>query len=405
MIKKLKIKFVLLCMLSLFALLSVLVIVMNTVNYSTVVTESDNILNFLIKNNLISHDEGVQEAISKLPYEVRFFSVMVSDDGSVLDLDLNNISTVDAARADEFVLRAMQSDMTRGFLRGYRYVKLDGENAQRQIVFLDCARQIRAAFRFFIISLGISFAGFALVFLVITFMAGRILKPIIDSYEKQKRFITDAGHEIKTPLTIINANVDVLEMEMDENECLIDIRQQTQRLTDLTNDLVYLARMEESADSITVTDVILSDLVDEVAASFKTLAATQEKDYTVEIQSLLSVKGNTKYLVQLINILLDNAIKYSPKGGKIRVTLSKQGRSVVLMVENTSSYEITRETLKNAFDRFYRPDPSRSSSTGGYGIGLSVAKAIASFHQARIQASSTSSNHFRINVAFPISRA
>lgn len=412
MIKRLKIRFVALCMSSLFILLFVLVMVMNTLNYSSVVAEADYLLS-LMKNEDFRDDvlppgkpdgepqeQPPHPQVPKLPYEAVYFSVIVSDGGEPVSVDLNHTSVIDGQTASEYATGAFNQTRERGFVKGYRYLKQDTENGVR-IIFLDCTGQLYTYANFFIISLIISFAGFAVVFLVISFMSGRIIKPITDSYAKQKRFITDAGHEIKTPLTIINANVDIIEMEIGENESLSDIRQQTQRLTALTNDLVYLARMEEDKDSVAMSEFPISEVISEIASSFKAPAVAQSNDYTCEILPLLVMKGSIKYITQLASILLDNAMKYSPKGGRIRLSLSKQGRAIVLSVENTTTYEINRDVLKNVFDRFYRPDPSRNSKMGGYGIGLSVASAIVELHQGKIQASSDDPRHFRITVTLP----
>lgn len=418
MIKRLKIRFVALCMSSLFILLFVLVMVMNFVNYSAVVAEADSLLN-MMQNDSIKPDgtplqpppDGSQQIDPmptpqpfpddpKLPYEAGYFSVLLTEDGQVSTVDLRHVTVIYEQTAGEYASSAFESLAPRGFVKGYRYIKSERDGGIR-IVFLDCTRQLNAYMNFFTISLGISFAGFALVFLVITVMAKRIMKPIIDSYEKQKRFITDAGHEIKTPLTIINANVDIIEMEMGENECLADIRQQTQRLTALTNDLVYLARIEEDRDSVEMSEFSVSEVVSKIASSFKAPAVLQNKSYSYDIQPLLTMRGNMKYITQLSSILLDNAIKYSPEGGEIRLILTKQGRSILLSVENTTTYEIKREFIKNIFDRFYRPDPSRNSETGGHGIGLSVASAIVELHQGKIQATSDSPRSFKITAVLP----
>ena len=164
-------------------------------------------------------------------------------------------------------------------------------------------------------------SGYLISFFIILFFSGKIVRPVAESHEKQKRFITDAGHEIKTPLTIIKADVDILEMELGENEWLSDIQKQANRLTSLTNDLVYLSRMEETNNSIQMIEFPLSDVVSETASSFQALAQTQGKLFQCNIQPMISFTGNEKALQQLTNILLDNALKYSPTGGTVSITL------------------------------------------------------------------------------------
>ena len=179
-----------------------------------------------------------------------------------------NQDAVDMADAVEYAQEALESGKERGFIDDYRWRKADtGDGAL--LLFLDCGRNLDTFRSFLLTSLAVSALGLLAVFLLILAFSGRVVRPVAESYEKQKRFITDAGHEIKTPLAIIEADADVLEMELEgESEWLSDIRLQTRRLTDLTNDLVYLSRMEERADAAPFVDFPLSDIVDETAQSF-----------------------------------------------------------------------------------------------------------------------------------------
>ena len=244
-------------------------------------------------------------------------------------------------------------------------------------------------------------AGLAVMFFVIVFFAGKIVRPMAESYEKQKRFITDAGHEIKTPLTIINANVDLLETDPEDADCLHDIRQQTERLTTLTNDLVYLARMEEADTSLEMTNIAVSEMISEAASEFRALAAIQEKEFIYQIQPGLFMRGNDKAIRQLINITIDNALKYSPEGGTVAVHFAQVRHTLQLNIYNTTQTAVNSEELEHVFDRFYRMDHSRNSATGGHGIGLSVAKAIVEAHHGKIHAWSRDGCSFNITCIFP----
>ena len=190
-------------------------------------------------------------------------------------------------------------------------------------------------------------------------------------------------------------------MELGENEWLSDIQKQANRLTSLTNDLVYLSRMEETNNSIQMIEFPLSDVVSETASSFQALAQTQGKLFQCNIQPMISFTGNEKALQQLTNILLDNALKYSPTGGTVSITLERQNKTIQLSVFNTTSTEIQKEQLPFLFERFYRLDPSRSSRTGGYGIGLSVAKAITEAHNGKIRAKTEDGHSIQLTVSLP----
>ena len=240
-------------------------------------------------------------------------------------------------------------------------------------------------------SLALAAAGLGAVLVLLLILSSRIVRPVAESYEKQKRFITDAGHELKTPMTIIGADADLLEMECGENQWLADIRRQTQRLTGLTNDLIYLSRMEEQP-GLQRIEFPLSDVAEEMAASFLAPARSQGKGLSIAVAPMLSFTGEEKSIRQLISILLDNALKYSPEGGELSLRLERQGRSLLLTVSNTLEQPIAREEMACFFDRFYRGDQSRNQA-GGYGLGLSIARSIVSAHRGKIRAESSGDGH------------
>jgi signal transduction histidine kinase len=338
----------------------------------------------------------------EMPYESRFFTVTVNDAGDVLSVDTGKIAAVDMADAVEYAQEALESGKERGFIDDYRWRKADTEDGAL-LLFLDCGRNLDTFRSFLLTSLAVSALGLLAVFLLILAFSGRVVRPVAESYEKQKRFITDAGHEIKTPLAIIEADADVLEMELEgESEWLSDIRLQTRRLTDLTNDLVYLSRMEERADTARFVDFPLSDVVDETAQSFHSRAMQKRQTFTGEIERNLTLHGDEKAIRQLVSILLDNAVKYAPEDGVIRLRLARQGKYAALSVWNTTETRIPRESLDQLFDRFYRTDPSRSSETGGHGIGLSIAKAVVSAHRGKITAETDDEQSLRITALLPL---
>ena len=338
----------------------------------------------------------------EMPYESRFFTVTVNEAGDVLSVDTGKIAAVDMADAVEYAQEALESAKERGFIDDYRWRKADTEDGSL-LLFLDCGRNLDTFRSFLLTSLAVSALGLLAVFLLILAFSGRVVRPVAESYEKQKRFVTDAGHEIKTPLAIIEADADVLEMELDgESEWLSDIRLQTRRLTDLTNDLVYLSRMEERADGAPFVDFPLSDVVDETAQSFHSRAMQKRQTFTGELERDLTLHGDEKAIRQLVSILLDNAVKYAPEDGVIRLKLARQGKNAALSVWNTTATPIPRESLDKLFDRFYRTDPSRSSETGGHGIGLSIAKAVVSVHRGKITAETDDEQSLRITALLPL---
>ena len=405
MIRQIKIKFIILSMTALFVLLAVIVTGMNVINYNTVVADADSTLSLLSNNKGTFPDFGGNEVPKHMtpetPYESRYFSVLLGKNQEIVQTDTSRIKAIDSGTAIEYASAVLEKDQPQGFVGTYRFLWYSEGNSTR-IIFLDCGRKLDSFRDFLITSIGMALGGYVLFFLVILFFSGRIIRPVTESYEKQKQFITDAGHEIKTPLAIIQADVDVLELDLEENEWLEDIRKQTKRLASLTNDLVYLSRMEETTDPVQKIEFPFSDVVSETAASFQALAQTQNKALVCNIQPMLSLTGNEKAIRQLVNILLDNAMKYSPQEGTVSITVQKQGRQLRLTVYNTTETYVPKERLNMIFERFYRMDSSRSSQTGGYGIGLSVAKAIVTAHDGKITAATRDGNSLEITAQFPL---
>jgi len=408
MIRKLRLKFIILAMTALISLLTVIVVGMNIINYNSIVTEADTILDILTQNKGKFPEFG-NNKFDRIPpnfsmetaHEIRYFSVFLDDDNNILNFETGKIASIDEQTARFFAKEVLKEKEKYGFINDFRYI-INEDTKGARIIFLDCRRKLDSFYTFLFSSIFMTVTGLIIVFIIIFIFAGKIIRPIAESYEKQKRFITDAGHEMKTPLTIINANIDILEMEIGENESLTDIQLQTQRLCSLTNDLVTLVRMEETEDSLSKIDFPISEVASETVNSFCAVALNEEKELVFNIQPFLSLNGNDKSIRQLISIFLDNALKYSPKGGKINFELQKNNRNIVITVCNSTNVSIKEEQLSFIFERFYRTDESRNSMTGGYGIGLSIAKAIVNAHSGKINAWINKKNEFCICACFPI---
>lgn len=412
MIRKLQNKFILISMLSMLLVLTIIMASINIINYQKVVQDAENVLHILSENNgefprnhppkadnlpVPKEPRPYSSYMSpEMPYETRYFSVLISNDGSVLSANIEKVAAIDSKDASAYALRIWKQRKLSGFLSSYRYLKKSVPNGTL-IIFVDCRRSLATFGTFLFSSILVSLLGLFSVFVLVFFFSRLVMKPVSESYEKQRRFITDAGHEIKTPLTIIDANREILEMEYGENEWSKSIGRQTLRLTELTNSLIYLSRMEESKKNLNYTDFSISDLASETADSFQVLADTQEKHFSTKITPLLSYHGNEDSIRRLFSILLDNAMKYSPPQGSIHVTLDKRGKNIRFMVYNTAK-SISPESLPRLFDRFYRTDESRNFETGGYGIGLSIARAVTQAHKGKISAESKDGHSLLITV-------
>jgi len=392
MIKKLQRKFISVAIISVFLVLLVIMSTINITSYVNINKKADNILNILTNNGgtfpkpeksqYFDHKPTFSEMSPEAPYETRYFSVYFNSDGNITKSDTGFIAAVTDEAAHNFAIQAYESEKVSGFCNDYKYLCAD-YNDGKIVVFLDCSRDLSTFRSFLFTSILVSTAGIVGVFILVLLLSKIIIRPLAESYEKQKRFITDASHEIKTPLTIIDANTEVLEMESGENEWTKSIKNQINRLSSLTTNLVSLSRMDEENNKLQMTDFSLSDAVLEVCDSFVPLAQTCTKTLNTNIEKNLTVNGNEQSIRQLISILLDNSIKYANQNGVIAVSLKKAGKKNVLSVYNTV-LNIEKGYHDILFDRFYRADSSRNSQTGGYGIGLSLAKSIVEAHRGKI---------------------
>ena len=504
MIKRLKRRFIALAMVSLIALLTVIVSGMNLINYNTVISEADQKLEALSGNGgrlPFFEDESFGSRTGQDLYswmygsddyddidaetrdgflgfghgrpfssrdeaeETRFFSVLITGEKTVLRANTDRIYAVDDSAAGEYAIEALKKGTDSGFIDNYRY-SVTSEGSLTRITFLDCSSSLSAFRKFLYASIIMSVAGLIIIFAFICYFAGRIVRPVAESYEKQKRFITDAGHEIKTPLAIIKANLDVMRMDLEDiegaaagdvmrmdlediedaaagdsadetsaaspecadykkdtnseskyassmsaairestaslNESLDDIGGQVDRLTSLTNDLVYLSRMEEGGNSLTMTEIPASDIVTETAESFSALAVERKKHLDINVTPMLSMQGSSKEIEKLVSILTENALKYSPEGDTIHVCFRKEGKNAVLEVRNKAVDPVSDEDLAHVFERFYRSDKSRNSASGGHGIGLSMASAITSAHGGKIRANNGDGSEFIVTASLPL---
>ena len=435
MIRKLRVRFIILSTASLLLLLGIIVISSSVLTYRELVENADRVLAMLAENGVHplpelppeqvrfprtdaeKRDKEFMGPFGRRPlspesmYEARFFAVVLSAEGQVLRVDTQRIVMVDETEAGDYGEAAYRKKGARGFIGEFRYQKLTGENSDSDhemcVLFLDCGRNLFTFKHSLMINCLISFLGLVAVFIVIVVISGKIVRPVSESYEKQKQFISVAGHEIRTPVTIIDADAELLAMEIgDGNEWLQDICKQTKRMAVLTDNLLTLSRMDEHRQQYTMIDFPISDVVEETVLSFQALAHSRNRNIMTEIAPMLSFHGDEGSVRQLVGILLDNAIKYireQADGGceDILLKLGKKGRSLCLSVSN-SSEPVSEEQLKRFFERFYRTEQSRDSETGGYGLGLSIARSIVEAHRGKITASAPAAGTVRITGVLPM---
>ena len=350
MIRKLRRKFTLVCMLSLLVVLVVILGVVNALNYREIVSDADGVLAMLSafageapappEDFIDWQDAGGRYRSPELPYEIRFFSALLDGDGAVVSTNMERIFAVDEAAVDDYARQAYSSGASSGFVRDYRFARHEGE-AGTVITFLDCGRMLTGFRSVLVSSVVISALGMAAVFALVWVFSGRVIRPIAESYQKQKRFITDAGHEIKTPLTVIDADLEILRMEQGENEWLQDIQAQTARLAALTNNLISLSKMEEEDNRAPMIEFPLSDAIRETAESFQALA----KARGIAVNASASVPPQLRVsdidLCVALGNLLDNAMEACLRVEReeerfLRVYIAPKKEQLYICVTNSS---------------------------------------------------------------------
>ena len=426
MIRDLRKKFILVAMLSTLVVLTAIMGVVNISNYKEVLDRADEMTTLLEKNDgkfpgepkntaddqkkndsdkpddnetppeKPQDDNDKNHYSVETPFETRYFTVTMDENGEVTDCDLDQIAAVDEETAEEYARNVSEKNGTTGFEGIYRYRVTDTEDGTKY-VFLDCRREISNFRTVLITTVSVSLLGLAAVFVLVVIFSRMVFRPVEESIQKQKRFITDASHELKTPLTIIDANTEVMEMESGESQWTKSTRKQIQRLTGLVQQLVTLSRLDEEKGLQDIAEFNLSEAVSESVQPYEALAQTKEKKLTLDIESDLMYTGDEKSIRQLSGILMDNAVKYSSGKGNITLTLKKKGKKILLEVYNDAE-ELPKGKLDVLFERFYRLDSSRNSGTGGSGIGLSVAKAIVQAHKGKITAENKTGNGLTITV-------
>lgn len=314
------------------------------------------------------------------PFSTRFFTVWFDSQNRVINVNMDSVSSVSQMEAREYAQTALEKGTQRGWVSDYRY-KVFHTDTGKAVVFVNGAMNHMMANRFLAVSCLILAGSSFAILIFIVFISRLAVRPAAESYEKQKQFITDASHELKTPLTLILSNLDIVEAEIGENEWLQDIRSEGERMRMLIHQLVVLSRMDEDQANISVLPFDLSEAVLDTISEFEPLAAERKEILEKEIEPGIVYKGDECLIRRLTAILLDNAVKYCDPGGKIEVFVYRR-RHPILIVENTYC-DVDSLELDKLCDRFYRADKARTFN-GSFGMGLSIARAIAKNHHGDI---------------------
>ena len=402
MIRRLKNRFILAAVLSLLLVLSFMIGVYGYTRYRMLLNEMEQSLHCLADYGGKFPEQWLRIDDERLSVErvlnSKYFTAIFSKDGKLLSIDVSHIDKLDGKEALKLAEEAWEHPKAMDFISTYRFARYTGP-AGVMFIFLD-AEQSLSAFRSEILTGSVvALLGVIAVTILLLILSGQLLRPVAESVAKQKRFITDAGHELKTPLAAIQANCEVLNMEIGENEWVEDILAQNHRLNRLTQNLIELARLEEQEYDLILAPFNLSELLLETCQDFKSRALQSGQNICEEVEEGLILKGNRDALERAISALLDNALTYSAGEGEILVELKEEGGKIKLDVENTApAFDFSQ--IDQIFDRFARGDLSRNSKQQGFGLGLSVVEAVARRHHASLVADEREGKRLRISLTF-----
>ncbi|QNQ82047.1 HAMP domain-containing histidine kinase [Lactobacillus sp. PV037] len=330
------------------------------------------------QNDVINRNFGAGTYNPEAVYQYRYFTVGVTPQNTVQIMNDENVDGISKKQikqvAQKIISKKNIANRVKIGKNIYAFRITKNELGNRMIIFLNESLIFN---RFWIL---VKIAGVLSVVALIIFatvlilISKKAIGPIIRTYKKQKEFITNAGHELKTPLAIISANTEMQEMLGEDSEWVESTKQQTQRLTQLINNLIAMARTGETKE-VVVSKVNFSQIVKEVTQSFKSLMEQKGLHYNAQIATDLNVWGEKHSLNELVNILLDNACKYCDLDGKISINLRRGriGKQAILSISNTYAAGAGLD-YKSFFERFYREDKSHNSKKSGFGIGLAMAK-------------------------------
>ena len=317
-------------------------------------------------------------------YRTRFFRIFLDEEKKVTNVNMDHIAAVDEKKAVRMTKIAMLRRGKVGLVGSYRYRKEYKDGQVRSIIFLDC-KENQSFYRLAVtITIAVSTLLTCLITVIFAIASKRAVRPFEINSNRQKQFITDASHELKTPLAIISANAEVLQYKGDGNEWTQNIIDQTKHMGKLINQLFVLAKLDEVQEKSEKQEVDLKQLLEETIEPFEEVATQKKVTLKLHLEEGVTIRVNREQIAQLVSILTENAAKYVNDGGKIVWRLTKTQHGAVLVVKNTTEKELP--DTKRMFDRFYRSDSSRSSKTGGQGIGLSIAKKIVDSHKGSITA-------------------
>lgn len=394
-VKALRRKFIVMMMVALVITLAALDAVIYTIFAQSNIDRSDSIIKVLYEND---GEFPAADAVRKpsldptftvnpeTQYETRYAWAHVDAEGSIVELNSEHIAVMSDSELHDMIYRALSSNSDRGYIDYYRYGVFANDDGTSTVVLLDCYLRLQTRVVVVQVCITVSLSCAAIVFVLLIPLSKRVTRPFALNLQRQQRFVTDASHELKTPLAIISANNDLTERLSGETKWTRSTKTQIARLNVLIRDLIDMARSSESFDPTSFPAFNLSRLTERTAEDFRPLAEAKGKRIQADIADGIEMRGSEESIERLLSILLDNAVKHGDDGCRIDVALRAHRKTATLHVSNPA-VALDEEEVALLFDRFYRSNGARACSTRGYGIGLSVAQGIAERHGGKLSAS------------------
>lgn len=407
MIPKLKRKFVIINMSLVSLVLGIVFISIGLVSYQQVKQESIFAMEKAIGRPVDAEPPKMEidkRGMDRRDPFIPTFSVTLDDNNNIQSISKGNVS-VPNSFVEEMTEAVLASSDPVGIFWDSQIRYLVRETPEgTKIAFADMNREIQRMGGLLTSMLLVGVGGIGAFFLISVYLAKWALKPVEEAWEKQKRFVADASHELKTPLTVILANTGILmshkeETIQDQIKWVTYTQAEANRMKKLVEDLLFLAKYDAEHRPELQAKVNLSDALWSTILPFESVAFESGVSIDTDIQSDLFMAGNEGQLKQLAIILIDNACKYAGKGGLVKVKLLKNGEQITLKIHNTGA-PISAEHLEHIFDRFYRAESARTRETGGYGLGLAIANTIVETHNGKISVTSTEKEGTTFQVLF-----
>lgn len=396
-------QFILITMSSLAAVFLIIFVGINSVNYYRINQRLNGALEAIAENGgefpKVTPKDSRVDFSKESPYETRYFAIREGQTAEEQSFLLDHIASVSKDEASAYLLQVLEGGKTFGYIDDYKYYVADTSHENYMVVFLYCRNELRSWKSILIISAMVAIISYLTVFLLVFLASKRVIRPFLVNIEKQKQFITDASHELKTPLGIIAANTDVMTLEHGQSTWTVSTQHQIERLTGLINGMVCLSRLDEQQTVGSSERFCISDAVLDMIAEFQGPAALRDLEIRSSVMLEQNALGDEGAFRQVLSILLDNAVKYAPEQSEISVELRSGKKRFLIQVKNLCD-QLDPTELDRFFDRFYRADASRSKKPG-YGIGLSIAKKTAELHKWQLSVSGAAEHHICFSLQVP----